>query len=443
MKKMLIIVVLILLLTVGLTACGMSGGGENNSIEATGISLNTTSLTLTIGETSNLTASVEPTDASQSVTWSSSNTTAVTVTSSGQVKAIGVGNATITAKTSNSLTAICDVTVKDIDSSLIHTVAKPSESSMDIPQPTQLIDQTWNYTLTASGETQTFAYTARTANNTPLTTGRFLLTSTYSVNWRITDSSGNAILSGYSGSINGSSGSSHNMDLTIGVTYTITIQKATASGACEINVYAPNGISDITGRTEINDTLWYGSQISTYTYTPAISGEYLLQSSYSVNWRITDSFGNVKLSGYSGSINGSSGFSHNITLDEGETYTIQMQRASTSGQNILRIYQPNPKNLNITGKQKVYDSMRFSGQVNSYLFTPSTSGTYTLTTSYSVVWRITDSFGNAKLSGYSGSINGKSGSSHIITLNAGEQYTLFLEKSSGGSGDYVFEIKKQ
>ena len=81
----------------------------NASVPATGISLSKTSLSLTKGNTATLTATVTPSGSSDSVTWTSSNTSVATV-SDGVVTAVGNGSATITAK-AGSKSATCSVTV--------------------------------------------------------------------------------------------------------------------------------------------------------------------------------------------------------------------------------------------------------------------------------------------------------------------------------------------
>ena len=78
----------------------------------TSVALNKTTLTLDIGKTSNLRATVYPSNASnKKCTWSSSNTSVATVDSNGKVTAKASGTATITVKTSNGKTANCKVTV--------------------------------------------------------------------------------------------------------------------------------------------------------------------------------------------------------------------------------------------------------------------------------------------------------------------------------------------
>ncbi len=85
------------------------GDGSSGTITPTSVSLNKSSLSLTVGATSTLVASILPTGATGTVTWSSSNTSVATV-NNGTVTAVSAGTATITAKV-NSLTATCSVTV--------------------------------------------------------------------------------------------------------------------------------------------------------------------------------------------------------------------------------------------------------------------------------------------------------------------------------------------
>ena len=86
------------------------------TVAVTGVSLNQTTLTMTVGETETLTAVVAPTNATnKSVTWSSNNTAVATVSSSGVITAKTVGTATITVRTvDGGKTATCAVTVKPV-----------------------------------------------------------------------------------------------------------------------------------------------------------------------------------------------------------------------------------------------------------------------------------------------------------------------------------------
>ena len=84
------------------------------TVHVTGVSVSPTTLTLEAGKTATLTATVTPSDASdKSVSWSSSNTAVATVTSSGVVKGVKAGSATITVTTTDGgKKATCAVTVK-------------------------------------------------------------------------------------------------------------------------------------------------------------------------------------------------------------------------------------------------------------------------------------------------------------------------------------------
>ena len=87
---------------------------QQGTIHVTSVSLDKTSLGLTEGETAQLTATVEPEDASnKNVTWESSNTNVATV-NNGEVTAVSAGTATITVTTvDGGKTDTCTVTVRE------------------------------------------------------------------------------------------------------------------------------------------------------------------------------------------------------------------------------------------------------------------------------------------------------------------------------------------
>ncbi|WKY44854.1 leucine-rich repeat protein [Eubacteriaceae bacterium ES2] len=95
---------------------------DDDSDQPTSISLNHTALDLIVSEIDTLTPIFYPTDVSnQSVTWSSSDSSIVTVDSNGNINAIKAGTATITATTANKLSAKCIVTVKSTEDDLNFT----------------------------------------------------------------------------------------------------------------------------------------------------------------------------------------------------------------------------------------------------------------------------------------------------------------------------------
>ena len=83
------------------------------TVDVTGVTLNKTELSLTVGESATLTATVTPANATdKSVMWSSSDPSVATV-ENGRITAVGEGTATVTVTTSNGKTASCTVTVKE------------------------------------------------------------------------------------------------------------------------------------------------------------------------------------------------------------------------------------------------------------------------------------------------------------------------------------------
>lgn len=85
------------------------------TVDAEDVTLNADSITLTVGQSYNLIATVSPNDASnKTVTWSSSNSSIASVSSSGVVTANAIGNCTITVTTNDrGWTDTCRVYVVD------------------------------------------------------------------------------------------------------------------------------------------------------------------------------------------------------------------------------------------------------------------------------------------------------------------------------------------
>ena len=87
---------------------------QNIPIES--IALNETNLTLEVGKSGKLEVTINPSTATnQKVTWTSSNESIVTVDENGNVKALKVGNAEVTATTSNNISAKCNVNIVDFN----------------------------------------------------------------------------------------------------------------------------------------------------------------------------------------------------------------------------------------------------------------------------------------------------------------------------------------
>lgn len=83
-------------------------------IKSTHVALNATKVTLSVGDIASLTAHMQPLNATDSLSWKSSDKAVATVNQYGAVTAKKEGEAVITVKTSNKKTATCKVTVKKL-----------------------------------------------------------------------------------------------------------------------------------------------------------------------------------------------------------------------------------------------------------------------------------------------------------------------------------------
>lgn len=123
----------------------------------TGVKLNKSSTTITVGGSEKLTATVEPPDATnKTVTWESDKTSVATV-NGGTVTAKAVGTANVTVKTGDgNKTAKCSVTVTD---------AVKSVTISGTPQ----VGQTLTANVTPSGATVTYEWQKADSDAGPYT----------------------------------------------------------------------------------------------------------------------------------------------------------------------------------------------------------------------------------------------------------------------------------
>lgn len=161
-------------------------------INPTKISLSKSSLSLAVGGGATLTTTIQPSNATKTLTWSSSNPSVAYVYSNGYVYAQNPGTVTITAKTINGLTATCKVTVN---------TATPKITRLE--NTVDGIKLSWNavtgaygyrvYYKNSKGEWKRFSKdtTATTFTDTAVTAGK---KETYTI--RCVDRYGNTI-SGY------------------------------------------------------------------------------------------------------------------------------------------------------------------------------------------------------------------------------------------------------
>ena len=160
--------------------------GTYGEVTATNITLSSTSLTMSTGESAQLTATITPSGATQKVTWSVSPSGIISVSDTGKVTASAAGNATITA-TVGSVSATCAVTVTKAaptvlyelpqetvfaagTDSIIDTGLKLFENISTKPKYTFLFDVTGGQNMTTNdsiGETCVLAHCMEETNPWP------------------------------------------------------------------------------------------------------------------------------------------------------------------------------------------------------------------------------------------------------------------------------------
>lgn len=164
-----------------------SGSGTVNGISVTGVKLNKAELSLEKGKTETLTATIEPSTATnKSVTWESSNTAVATVDQSGKVTAVGAGEATITVTTKDGgKTAECKVTVSDAAEEVkVTTITINGSANMTVNGEQTLSalvkpDEAANKTVVwSSSDIETATVDQNTGKVTALKEGKVTITAT-------------------------------------------------------------------------------------------------------------------------------------------------------------------------------------------------------------------------------------------------------------------------
>lgn len=133
--------------TSGVCICGKQKPAD--TVAVTEVTLNKNMLTLEVGGTETLTATVAPNNATdKAVTWESDKTNIATVNDSGKVTAIAEGTAVITVTAANNKTAQCTVTVSA-------AVIPVTGVTLDKTELTLEVDETEMLTATVSPEDAT------------------------------------------------------------------------------------------------------------------------------------------------------------------------------------------------------------------------------------------------------------------------------------------------
>ena len=122
------------LLTTNFWSCSKDEDPEPTPpiVSVTGVTLNKTSISIQVGGTETLTATVSPKDAAnKKVTWKSDKPEIATVDANGKVTGVKVGSATVTVTTEEGgKTATCKITVSDKEIKVTEVKLNKSETSI-------------------------------------------------------------------------------------------------------------------------------------------------------------------------------------------------------------------------------------------------------------------------------------------------------------------------
>jgi hypothetical protein len=235
-------------------------------------------------------------------------------------------------------------------------------------------------------------------------------------------------------------------DIKGGETYTIQIGQNSGLSLYRLSIGYQKPTEDITGYTEINDSIEFKDQRNNYKWTaPATVGRYRFEisnlASANIYMAVINSFGMVVKSGYG--ISNGNGLTIDDEIRSGETYTIQI--GQNSGLSLYRLsigYQK--PTVNISDFSEIIDSIQFTAQYNNYSWTaPTTGGRYrfeiTNLASANIYMAVINSFG-MELKSYYGIGNG--GGLTNVEIRGGETYTIRIGQSSGLS-QYRLSIRRE
>lgn len=160
-----------------------------------------------------------------------------------------------------------------------------------------------------------------------------------------------------------------------GKTYEIQIIQSNGVGDYCLKIGFQKPTTDVTGYTVIKDSTQYINQENIYTLSPDVSGRYRLditENNANNQYRISvwDALDN--------SILETSNLGGYMDLKKGEIYKIQIKQRDGFGNYTLNIgYQLETQN--ITDMDKIYDSIIFQDQINTYKIVANESRVYTFT----------------------------------------------------------------
>ncbi len=425
MKKKVLVMVLGLLL-LGLISCDLLGEDEN-AVQMVDIAEDT--VEMAEQETVLLTLTSDPVDILNILfTWNSDNSQVATVSTTGEVTGISPGTATITvaSKKNSTMSDTVVVTVRELDESLVIRIQQPAPETLEVPQIG--VDRGIESGGTFHDKTTIFS-----TSYIAMVSGIHSIQTNFEVVFvSVKDDFGNNLFGDLLNFYD-----ELTLNFVEGRQYTIRYKAAQTLGDCYLEIYAPNDIIDITGKSSVQDVVRYSKQEIIYDYTTTNEGMYSFQTSVLLYWKIIDTYNNIVFQ-QKYPDNGLKQV--NLNLAENKTYRIVLTQMSNNwGPNTFSVFVPSGA-MDISGILKVTDGMWFTSQENVYRFTPSVTGDYRFDVSMDVYWKIADSYQNSLFELW----YPKSGSNtKTILLESNRTYIIVLGHEIFGSlGEYTIKISK-
>ena len=298
----------------------------------------------------------------------------------------------------------------------------------------------WDGEITADGQADVYTFTAR--NSGTYRAGLTGLKNGVAVDLRILDENGDVVAqNSYCTNREGATA----RDLRAGCTYQIEVRQQENHGAYRLTLGMAKAETDISGLTELKDSIEFADQRNVYWFTVPRSGRYRFEFSRMMKGTavqirmVNDLEETVASGGYC--VNGDG-----ITVSDlkvGEVYRIEVIQTEEVGNYILTIGQQK-ESVDITELTRVTDSVEYTDQRNVYWFTVPRDGRYRfgfsrMMNGFAVEVRIYNDLEEIVTSdGYCVNEDGVT----LFEAKAGEFYRVEVTQLEG-TGSYIMSVGPQ
>ena len=243
---------------------------------------------------------------------------------------------------------------------------------------------------------------------------------------------------GYVGGGQYTNGYGFNANLTAGQAYEIRVSQNNGEPSYTLTIGCPTATVDIADNTVIKDSIKFGGQQNTYTFTVPETGSSRIDiSGMPEGMRISVGVYNAG-GGYVGGGQYSNGYGFNANLTAGQTYELRVSQNNGLPDYIITLNYPNPPKEASIG-ESVIDALRYAGQQNTYSFIAQQTGNHKIDVSgMREGMRISVGIYNAG-GGYVGGGQYSNGYGFNVNLTAGQTYQVRVSQNSQ-IGNYTFRI---